>query len=206
VRQWLAVTAALLAAVGAAQAQPLSGPALVAALRGGGYVVLMRHAASPRTPPDAASVNNDNPGAERQLDETGRATAKAMGQALAKLRIPIGRVLSSPTYRALETVRYAALGEARTFPELGEGGEGMQATIPAAPTAWLRRTVAEAPPARSNTVIVTHFPNITGAFADQASGLADGEALVFRPDGRGAASLVARVKIEQWPMLAASTP
>jgi hypothetical protein len=36
-----------------------------------------------------------------------------------------------------------------------------------------------------------------------AAGLADGEALVFRPDGHGKASFVARVKIEDWPQLSA---
>jgi hypothetical protein len=34
-----------------------------------------------------------------------------------------------------------------------------------------------------------------------ASGLADGEALIFGPDGKGGATLVARVKIEEWPGL-----
>ena len=98
-------------------AQPLSGPALVTALRGGGYVLLMRHAASPRTVPEPA--NPDNTKRERQLDETGRATAKAMGESLTRLRIPVGDVLSSPTYRALETVKLAGFAGARTFPELG---------------------------------------------------------------------------------------
>jgi hypothetical protein len=47
-------------------------------------------------------------------------------------------------------------------------------------------------------VIVTHNPNIMEAFADVAAGLADGETLVFHPDGHGNAPLVARVKIEEW--------
>jgi hypothetical protein len=31
--------------------------------------------------------------------------------------------------------------------------------------------------------------------------VADGEALVYGPDGKGGATLVARVKIEEWPRL-----
>ncbi|MEO6377012.1 MAG: histidine phosphatase family protein [Caulobacteraceae bacterium] len=197
---------ALLATAGAAQPQGLSGSALVKALQGGGYVLLMRHAGSPRTPPEPGAANKDNPKPERQLDEAGRNSAKAMGQALAKLRIPVGLVLSSPTYRALETIRLAALGPAKTFPELGEGEQGMQGPASAASSAWLRLRVAEAPRQGTNTIVVTHFPNISSAFSQDASNLADGEALVFRPDGKGAATLVARIKIEQWPELAASTP
>ena len=34
-----------------------------------------------------------------------------------------------------------------------------------------------------------------------ANGAADGEALIVGPDGKGGASLVARVKIDDWPAL-----
>jgi len=54
----------------------------------------------------------------------------------------------------------------------------------------------------TNTIIVTHFPNITEAYSQAAAGLADGEALVLHPDGRGAAPIVARVKIDEWSSLA----
>jgi hypothetical protein len=48
---------------------------------------------------------------------------------------------------------------------------------------------------------VTHLPNITGAFSQLASGLADGEALIFGPDAKGKAILVTRVKIDEWPAM-----
>jgi len=69
--------------------------------------------------------------------------------------------------------------------------------------AWLRDKVFEAPPGGTNTVIVTHMPNIVAAFGQAASAIVDGETMVFRPDGRGGAELVARVKVEDWPVLAA---
>src|SRR2546423_7484511 len=81
-----------------ASAQTLAGDALVKALRQGGYVLVMRHTSSPRDAPSKASANPDNVKLERQLDETGRATATAMGNALRELKIPIGRVFASPTY------------------------------------------------------------------------------------------------------------
>ena len=177
----------------------LHGEALVKALQKGGYVLVMRHASSPREVPDKQTANTDNSKPERQLDESGRKSAVAMGKALRDLRIPIGNVLSSPTYRALETVRLAQFGTPHTFAELGDNGQSMQDGTPAQ-AAWLQKQVARFPTA-TNTIVVTHLPNIVGAFPQLASGLADGEALIFGPDGKGQAILVARVKIEEWPAI-----
>jgi Histidine phosphatase superfamily (branch 1) len=188
-------------ATGTAQGDPLSGAALVAALRKGGYVLLMRHASSPPTPPTTGSAEHDNTKLERQLDETGRSSAQAMGKAIKALGIPIGEVWSSPTYRALETVRLAGLPNPTTATELSDGGQSMQATSQEQ-TAWLQAKVAEKPRAGTNTVIVTQFPNIIGAFGQNASGLADGEALVVHPDGAGADEIVGRMKIGEWSALA----
>lgn len=183
----------------AAGAQQLSGDALVTALRQGGYVILMRHANSPREAPDAKGADPENVNRERQLDEEGRTTATAMGKALRDLKIPIGVVLISPTYRALETVRLARLENGRPVPELGDNGRSMQGGT-AAQAAWLQKRVTEFP-SRSNTLLVTHQPNIAGAFPELAAGLAEGESLVFGPDGKGGVRLEARVKIEEWPRL-----
>ena len=190
---------AMLWFAGTAHAQNLRGEALVEALQKGGYVLVMRHASSPREVPTKKTTNTDNSKLERQLDEPGRKTAVAMGKALRDLRIPIGDVLSSPTYRALETVRLAQLGTPRTFAELGDNGQSMQGGTPAQ-AAWLQKQVAQFPTA-TNTIVVTHLPNIASAFPQFASGLADGEALIFGPDGKGQAILVARVRIEEWPAL-----
>jgi phosphohistidine phosphatase SixA len=190
------------AAPNAAHSETMNGTSLVRHLRQGGYVLLMRHAHSPSAPPHRSMANPDNVNLERQLDEVGRETARSMGQAIKKLRIPVGAVLSSPTYRALETVRLAGLGHPQTFPQLGDGGQSMMRDAVTGEAAWLRTKVSEPPKAGSNTVIVTHMPNIQAAFPQEATGLADGEALVFRPSGQGQADLISRVKIEDWPKLA----
>ena len=177
-----------------ANAQQLQGDALVKALRQGGYVIVMRHASSPREVPDKATANPDNVKPERQLDQEGRASSTAMGKAIRDLKIPIGTVFSSPTYRALETIRYAQLGKPQPIPELGDNGKSMSGGTEAQ-AAWLRKKVTELPKG-ANTLIVTHMPNMSRAFPESTSGLADGEALVFGPSG-----VVARVKIEDWPKL-----
>ena len=201
--RWLGLTAALMgfAAVGPVHAEPLAGTALVKALRQGGYVMLIRHTSSPAATPDKRTADPENVKLERQLDQNGRDTARSMGQAIKKLGIPLGDVLSSPTYRALQTVRLASFGKAQPFPELGDGGQSMQAVKDTA-AIWLRNKVAERPRAGTDTVIVTHMPNIAAAFGPTANGVADGETLVFLPDRKGGAELVARIKVEEWTSLA----
>lgn len=198
----LAFSVTISASLSAAAAQTLSGPELVKHLQEGGYVLLMRHAHSPATPPEKTAADTGNVKLERQLDETGRRTASAMGKALRTLHISFGSVLSSPTYRALETIRLAKLGQPKTFTELGDGGQSMMASAVSGQRNWLRSKVAESPKPGSNTVIVTHMPNIQTAYGELASGLADGETLIFRPDRHDGADLVGRVKIEDWPLLA----
>lgn len=201
-RLTLAVILSSFAVFGAAHAESLTGADLVAALQHGGYVIVMRHASSPRVPPLAADTDRANINHERQLDESGRKTARDMGVALKALRIPIGEVWSSPTFRALETIRLAGLPQPKTAVELGDGGQSMQA-VGGDMASWLKAKVAHSPPVGTDTVIVTHAPNIAAAFGRAASDTADGEALVFHPVNQRTPELVGRIKIERWPTLAA---
>jgi len=84
-----------------------AGAPWVRELQAGGYVLVMRHAEAPAGTPGASEAEPDNPRHERQLDARGKRQAAALGSALRRLRIPIGPIYSSPTYRALETVRLA---------------------------------------------------------------------------------------------------
>jgi phosphohistidine phosphatase SixA len=202
--QWRTAALVLLAGMAGqhlvgAQTPTLSGDTLISALRHGGYVIVLRHASSPRDVPTKQTANLDNVKLERQLDATGRAGATSMGAALRGLKIPIGAVLTSPTYRAIETVRLAGLENPKTYDELGDGGQSMQG-VTDAQTAWLQKKVTDFP-SGTNTVLVTHMPNIARAFPSLASGVSDGEALVFGADGKGSAALVGRIKIEEWPRL-----
>ena len=188
-------------AVAPARAATTAGQPLIEALREGGYVLLMRHASSPTARPDKAAADRENTTLERQLDKTGRSTSRAMGKAIRALHLPIREIISSPTYRALETVRIAGLPQPRTAPELGDGGQSMQ-PLQASPAAWLRNLVSMVPAPGTDTLIVTHAPNIIGAFGANLADVADGEILVFRPDGNGDSMLAGRIKIQQWPALA----
>jgi phosphohistidine phosphatase SixA len=184
----------LLVIARAGSAQMLAGEALVEALRHGGYVIVMRHASSPREVPNTQTANPDNVKLERQLDEAGRAGSVAMGRALRDLKIPVGEVLTSPTYRALETVRLAQLANPHAQTELGDGGQSMQG-IADTQAEWLRQRVTHIP-AGSNTIVVTHMPNISRAFPAWGA-VEDGEAVIVGTGGR----VIGRIKIDEWPRL-----
>jgi len=192
------LAAAALAPISRVLAQTLQGSNLVSALRQGGFILVMRHADSPAQPPAKTAADPRNVKLERELDSGGREKAQAMGAAVRALRIPIGDVFSSPTFRAHQTVELAGLGQARDVNELDEGATGMQTIPEAARIAWLKAKIGEAPRPGTNTILVTHAPNIKGAFNIDA---AAGETIAFKPDGHGGANEVARIKIGDWTAL-----
>jgi broad specificity phosphatase PhoE len=86
------------------------------ALRAPGSVVLLRHSYAPGSfdPPDARL---DDCSTQRNLDETGRAQARRLGEAFRQRGITVGRVLSSPRCRCLDTARLA-FGRVEPWPAL----------------------------------------------------------------------------------------
>jgi phosphohistidine phosphatase SixA len=183
-----------------APAQELEGRALVEALRGGGYTIVMRHARSPREQPEASVAAPGNENRERQLDATGLATAAEMGEALKVLDIPIGEVLSSPTFRAMQTAEALDVGDAEPVAELGDGGRDMQPDTRGDYSERLRMRASEPTAEGTNRIMITHSPNLAGAFESEAEGMMDGEALVISPHA-GEPVVVARIAIEGWPEL-----
>lgn len=185
---------ACLLTTGSLQAQSLAGDDLVAALQDGGHVIVMRHASSPRELPTQESAAPGNTGLERQLDETGRNDAAAMGDALEHLMIPVDEVLSSPTYRAMETGRLIGFTDITAVEELSN--EGMRAAGEEK-AAWLQEQVSQSPD-NGNNLLITHTPNIRAAFADHASGMEEGEALIFDPSDADDPVMLGRIKITEW--------
>jgi phosphohistidine phosphatase SixA len=125
-----------------------------------------------------------------------------LGVSIRALDIPIGELLSSPAYRARQTVILAGFGEPITEPELDEGGQGMQGAADDKNVAWLRTTVARRPRRGTNRLIVTHDPLIEAAFGKDAANLAPTETLILKPDGEGDAAIISRLKIEELRALA----
>jgi hypothetical protein len=56
----------------------------------------------------------------------------------------------------------------------------------------------------TNTVVVSHRPNILDAFGKDWFDIREGEASVFKPDGTGAYRFIVRVQTDEWPKFAQS--
>src|SRR5207245_4915909 len=68
----------------------------------------------------------------------------------------------------------------------------------------LKKLAGTMPAAGKNTLIVSHKPNILDAFGKDWFDVREGEASVFKPDGKGGFTLVGRVQAADWPKLAAA--
>lgn len=81
-----------------------------AALLGGSHVALVRHGNAPPGYGDPPGFRIDDCASQRNLDEFGRAQARAIGEAFRRHGVQVDKVLSSPLCRCLETARLMALG------------------------------------------------------------------------------------------------
>jgi broad specificity phosphatase PhoE len=82
-----------------------------AALVNGGHVALIRHGnAPPGYGGDPPGFKIDDCATQRNLDEKGRAQARALGEGFRQRGVRADKTLSSPWCRCLETARLMALG------------------------------------------------------------------------------------------------
>jgi len=82
-----------------------------AALVNGGHVALVRHGnAPPGYGGDPPGFKIDDCTTQRNMDERGRAQARALGEAFRQHGVRVDKLLSSPWCRCLETARLRALG------------------------------------------------------------------------------------------------
>ncbi len=193
----LAFTAGALIAALPALAQP----DWVTALRGGGYVIVMRHGATHQDQADTDPLNLANVAQQRQLNDVGRAKAKEIGAAMKKLGIPVGQVVSSQYFRAIETARLLGYGEPQPTADVSEGGQVVTPIENNRRTAALRKLAATAVPG-TNVIVVSHKPNIVDAFGKDWFDVREAEISIFKPDGAGGYRPVARVQADEWAKLA----
>jgi phosphohistidine phosphatase SixA len=172
--------------------------AILTLLRAGGYVIVVRHGATHADQADTDPLNLDNVAKQRQLNDKGRADAKAVGDAFKAASVPIGKSISSRFYRAVETARLIGGKEPEPTADVSEGGLVVSPNENNRRAQALRAIVAAPPAAGTDTLVVTHKPNILDAFGKDWFEIKEGEASIFKPDGKGAYTLIARVPIDQW--------
>jgi phosphohistidine phosphatase SixA len=168
-----------------AASHALSGKALLAALKQGGYVLYFRHTATDFSKNDSRMQGLDDCANQRPLSDRGRAQAKEIGAAIRKLQLPIGDVQASPYCRTVETATLAFGKTERNIAVRGDGGNYDA----------LGTLLSEAAPAKSNRAVVGHG-NGMRALAG-APHLDEGEAAVIKP-GKSGPVIVARIRVTDW--------
>jgi hypothetical protein len=183
---------ALLLALAAWQSLAAPDSALLEKLRAGGYVLYMRHASTDFSQNDSNSRSFEDCANQRNLTDKGRAEARAVGEHIKRLRIPVGEVLASPFCRTMETARLA-FGRATPMQE-ARGGPAQ----PEDPKRYegLKKLLSSPVPRGENRVISSHG-NPFHAVAGQPY-LAEGEIAVVQPQGNGRFSVLGRIRLTDW--------
>jgi phosphohistidine phosphatase SixA len=173
-------------------------------LKQGGYVIVLRHGATDPKQTDVYPLDYRDMTKQRQLSDQGRQGAEQIGAAFKKLGIPVGDVYTSRLNRAVETGRLVSGKDGIGKDELNDSSAGSASAMAGSAGGGsashgnaLRKMADTAPKAGTNTLIVTHKTNVTDAFGQALADVAEAEALVFKPNGTGAA-LVARVRLADW--------
>ena len=173
---------------------PVDAAQLAAALRDGGLVLFVRHAATDPTHADAAQVALENCATQRPLSAVGRGQAETIAAAVKRLRLRIGTVRSSPYCRCTDTARLAfgyMLLDNDLLPAVGPNAKPHLAAV--------RRQLGTPPIPGQNAVLVGHGDTIKALLGLD---LEEGETLVVRPAASGGSfAPIGRIRAEQWPGL-----
>jgi len=176
---------------------------LLQTLRAGGNVILVRHGATFSNQADTDPLHLENVDAQRKLNDKGKAAAKTFGEALREAAIPVGAVYTSRFNRAHETAVLAGFKDIETTLDVSEGGLVVTTDENNRRAAALKKMLGTAPKAGTNTVIITHRPNILDALGKDWFAVKEGEASIFHVEN-GGYRLVARVQMDEWPRLVAA--
>src|SRR6185503_13596938 len=136
---------------------------------------------------------------QRNLNDNGREEATLIGAQFRMLKIPVGEVLASEFCRCVETADIA-FGRHTIEPLLtGVGRSAEAAPRRERAIAALKKMLGATPAAGKNTVLVSHGYNLWDAEGFHLG--TQGEAAVYKPDGKGGYALVARVLPREWAEL-----
>jgi phosphohistidine phosphatase SixA len=205
----LIMAASLMALIGPSSAQGPEGltrdpKQLVQALRSGGYVIVVRHGATFSDQADSVPIDFNDISKQRNLNQKGKDLARAFGEAIRQVGIPVGEVFTSNFNRAYETAVLAGFKDVKKTIDLTDGGLIVSPDENNRRAAALRNMLARAPEPGKNTFLITHKPNIVDALGKNWFDVEEGEASIFKPEG-GKYQLVARVQMADWPKLAVAT-
>jgi phosphohistidine phosphatase SixA len=172
-------------------------------LRAGGFIIVVRHGATFPDRADTDPLNFGNVAAQRNLNDKGKVLAKAFGDAVRLVGIPVGKVYTSKYNRAYETAVIAGFKDIEKTTDLTEGGLVVSPNENNRRIEAFHKMLGTAPQPGTNTILITHKPNIVDGLGKDWFDVKEGEASLFRPEN-GSYKLVVRVQMEEWPYIAAA--
>lgn len=164
-----------------------SDEALWNTLRNGGYVLLMRHAATEPGTGDPPQFKAGDCKTQRNLSASGREQAAKTGQRFKDAGITFSKVLSSRWCRCLDTANIA-FGSATPEPALDSFFGDRSAQSEKQTAAARARIQSFRGP--GNMVMVTHQVNITALTGEYPG---EGEIFVVRTTAQGSLQLTGRI-------------
>jgi phosphohistidine phosphatase SixA len=158
-----------------------------AALRSGGHVALMRHTEAPGGAGDPSRFKLDDCATQRNLSARGRDDAEAAGERLKAEGVPVGKVLSSPWCRCVDTATLMDVGPVEIAPTFGNAfvlSDQREALTEGA------RQVVQAWKGPGTLLAVTHGANIQALTGISP---AEGEIVVVAASADGAIREIGRI-------------
>ncbi|MGC1495484.1 MAG: histidine phosphatase family protein [Sulfitobacter sp.] len=187
----------LLSSGTAAWAEDMKQADILTALRDGGHVIYLRHAATESDYADQIKATPNDCATQRVLSEKGWKQARAIGKAMSDLAIPVSEVFSSEYCRAWQTAdlafgRYAKDG-ALNFEPAEEYTTEQFAKMRENVMPFLTEPI----PDKGNRIIVGHddpFEAATGIYPEP-----QGVAYVLKSDGKGGFEVLGHIDPDAWP-------
>ncbi len=177
---------------------------IVPKLKQGGYVLVLRHGATDNSQKDVYPFVYDDMKKQRQLSDEGRKVARQIGGAMKMLGISIGQIYTSKLNRAIETgslISGAPITPVNALTDSGAGSASAMNNPNGGNTkvgTAIRALVNKTPALGTNTLLVTHKPNIADAFGKTFADVQEAETLIYRPNPSGPPTLIARVQASEW--------
>jgi phosphohistidine phosphatase SixA len=166
-------------ALGLASAARAGDRSLWKELRGGGHVLLIRHASTEPGLGDPAGLRIGDCSTQRNLSAQGRDESARIGERLRREKVPIARVFTSPWCRCRDTATLA-FGRAEDWEPLSSIFDHPDREAQYSESVKKRIASYASRNPGGNVVMVTHNVNIA---ALTKLSVATGEIVVVRPDG-----------------------
>lgn len=188
------ITVLLALSLPAQAEKPLEASRLVAALKQGGYIIYIRHAATDHSSTDTDRDDLRDWTHQRLLSDHGRNQSVVIGKAFRSLGIPVSQVISSPYCRSIETAKLA-FGKATVSNDLAFS-IGVAEKEAKRLAQALGKMLGTQPRAGANTVVVAHSANLKEAANIWPK--PEGVAFIFKPLGNANFEMVGKVEPQQW--------